>query len=64
MNKLHLIDDIIKEPTGGAHSNPNEMFATVKKIIVKELSILSKVSDDERIKNRIDKFCAMGVVRE
>ena len=58
------IDGIIKEPAGGAHSNPEEIFATVKKEINVQLGALLTVSDADRVNNRIDKFCSMGVVRK
>jgi acetyl-CoA carboxylase carboxyl transferase subunit alpha len=64
MNGLHLIDGIIKEPVGGAHSNPTEIFSTVKSEIIKHLGVLQGLSPDERVKRRIDKFCAMGVYKE
>ncbi len=64
MKKLHLIDGIIPEPVGGAHSNPNEMFAIVKGEILKHLTILSEMSPEERIKKRLDKFTSMGVYNE
>ncbi|MCW5920289.1 MAG: acetyl-CoA carboxylase carboxyltransferase subunit alpha [Bacteroidetes bacterium] len=62
MLSLKLIDGIIKEPAGGAHSNPEEIFATVKKEINMQLGGLLKVTATDRVNNRIDKFCAMGVV--
>ncbi len=64
MKKLHLIDGIIPEPVGGAHSNPNEMFAIVKGEILKHLTILSEMSPEDRIKKRLDKFTSMGVYNE
>lgn len=64
MQQHHLIDDVIQEPLGGAHTQPNEMFAIVKNILLKNLSDLKKLDAEERIKRRIDKFCAMGVVHE
>ena len=64
MLSLKLIDGIIKEPAGGAHRNPEEIFATVKKEINMQLGGLLKVTATDRVNNRIDKFCAMGVVRK
>ncbi|HRV51455.1 MAG: acetyl-CoA carboxylase carboxyltransferase subunit alpha [Bacteroidetes bacterium] len=64
MLKQKLIDGIIKEPPGGAHSNPEEIYQSVKKVIVTELGALQKVNATDRVKNRIDKFSAMGVVQE
>ncbi|HQP01310.1 MAG TPA: acetyl-CoA carboxylase carboxyltransferase subunit alpha [Bacteroidia bacterium] len=62
MLSLKLIDGIIKEPAGGAHRNPEEIFATVKKEINMQLGGLLKVTATDRVNDRIDKFCAMGVV--
>lgn len=59
-----LIDGIIKEPIGGAHANPTEMFDTVKREILQQLAILDKMDPLKRCDQRIDKFCAMGVVVE
>ncbi|HET6244047.1 MAG: acetyl-CoA carboxylase carboxyltransferase subunit alpha [Bacteroidetes bacterium] len=64
MKKNKLIDGIIKEPLGGAHTNQEEMFTTVKKEILKHLSSLNKMNAGERINKRIEKFCAMGVINE
>lgn len=59
-----LIDGIIKEPLGGAHQNPEEMAETVKTQILKDIKELKKEKTEKMIANRIDKFCAMGVVVE
>ena len=59
-----LIDGIIKEPVGGAHANREEVFATVKEEILKQLTVLDKLDVEERINQRIDKFCSMGVVED
>jgi acetyl-CoA carboxylase carboxyl transferase subunit alpha len=57
---LGIIDEIIDEPLGGAHSNPEEMAKILKKVLKKELLTLSKYSPEELIKDRIDKFSKMG----
>lgn len=64
MLKQQLIDGIINEPVGGAHGNPAEMFAIVKKEILSSLASLTKINPQDRVKNRIDKFSDMGVVQE
>lgn len=56
-----LIDDILKEPLGGAHSNPEEMCKILKKHIKKEIAELKKLSIDKLIENRINKYSNMGV---
>lgn len=59
-----LIDGVIKEPLGGAHQNPEEMAATLKQQILDDLKVLKKEKTEKMINNRIEKFCAMGVVNE
>jgi len=61
MKRLKLVDDVIKEPLSGAHRHQKEMFATVKKSIVKYLKELDAVEPEQRINDRIEKFCSMGV---
>ncbi len=60
----NLVDGIIKEPIGGAHSNPEEMFAIVKKEIKKHLTKLNKIDKEKLVDSRIEKFCAMGEIVE
>ena len=59
-----LIDGIIKEPLGGVHNNPQEMFAPVKTEILKHLATLKKQTPEARIDARIEKFSNMGVTHE
>jgi len=64
MMKLKLIDGVIKEPLGGAHTDEKTMAREVKKVILKNIRDLSKLSPQERIHQRIEKFGSMGVVIE
>ncbi len=64
MSELKLVDGIIKEPLGGAHSNPEKMFQIVKTEIKKNLSKLLELDPETRIEKRIEKFCSMGVYVE
>ncbi len=60
MLDLKLIDGIIKEPLGGAHNNPTEMFNNVKKVILEELKELAKIKTSKLSENRINKFSEFG----
>jgi acetyl-CoA carboxylase carboxyl transferase subunit alpha len=64
MLSLKLIDGIVKEPLGGAHTNLKWMSQEVKKVIMDNFKELNKLTPEDRISKRIDKFCAMGVVKE
>jgi acetyl-CoA carboxylase carboxyl transferase subunit alpha len=64
MYKNKLIDGIIKEPLGGAHHDPKAMADTIKNQIIGDLDTLRKRDIDQVVNDRIEKFCAMGVVVE
>ena len=64
MQDLKLVDGIVKEPLGGAHSNPEKMFQTIKSEIKKILPRLLEMDPRERVEKRIGKFCSMGVFHE
>jgi acetyl-CoA carboxylase carboxyl transferase subunit alpha len=59
-----LVDDIIPEPLGGAHRDLKLMATTIKNTIKEALKELDQLTPEKRIDQRIDKFCAMGVVVE
>lgn len=58
--KLKVIDDIIPEPTGGAHRFPEETMAAVKQTIVKHIDRLKRISTAKLVNKRYDKFAAIG----
>jgi acetyl-CoA carboxylase carboxyl transferase subunit alpha len=63
MTGFGLVDAIIKEPLGGAHTDMKWQAEEIKKTIIKTLELLSAMTPEERISKRIDKFCNMGVVQ-
>jgi acetyl-CoA carboxylase carboxyl transferase subunit alpha len=64
MLKLKIIDGIIKEPLGGAHTDHKWMADEVKKVILENVAELEKLSVEERIDQRIKKFSALGTVSD
>ncbi len=60
LRRLKIIDEIIKEPAGGAHRSPDEMIKTVGSEIVKTLKILAKIDPDALVKQRREKFLNIG----
>jgi acetyl-CoA carboxylase carboxyl transferase subunit alpha len=64
MHALKLVDGIINEPLGGAHTDVKWMANEIKRVILDTTKELSALSPEKRIDQRIDKFCAMGVVKE
>ena len=61
MYEFGLIDGIIREPLGGAHTAPEEMAKLLKRQIKKALSELMEMSPEDRIDARINKYASMGV---
>ena len=64
MKKMTLIDEIIKEPMGGAHSDREQMFQIVKKKIERTYEELAELPVKTLIKERMDKYSNMGVYQE
>ena len=61
MKKNNLIDKIISEPLGGAHSDREKIFNNVKIAILNSFKILSSKKIDQLVIDRMDKFTSMGV---
>lgn len=55
-----VIDEIIQEPEGGAHTDVDKMAQDIKNVIVKDLEDLKNKSIDEILDNRYNKFRMMG----
>src|SRR5581483_9700185 len=55
-----IIDRIVPEPLGGAHREPQEMFARVKEVLVEELEALQSLGEGA-LERRTEKFSRMGM---
>ena len=60
--QLGIIDEIVPEPLGGAHRDPQKIAATLKETLKKNLAELAQISKDKLLKLRYEKFRKMGVV--
>jgi acetyl-CoA carboxylase carboxyl transferase subunit alpha len=63
MNKLKLIDGIIKEPLGGAHTDREKTYKSVEMAIKKAYKELSQLSEKDLVAKRMDKYANMGVFK-
>lgn len=61
MKKLKLIDEIVREPAGGAHANRDKTFEILKNKIISHYGELQKLSPKELVKARMAKYEDMGV---
>jgi len=57
---LELVDEIVKEPLGGAHQDPDEAARMLDAAIARHLEALLAMPPDERLEARYRKFRAMG----
>jgi len=60
--ELGVIDGIVKEPLGGAHSDFDATAAALKEAIVEAFSELSELSAEQLVEERYQKFARMGSV--
>ena len=58
--ELQIIDEIIKEPIGGAHRDRNQMLQNIKIAITKNLESFNTMSADEIYLDRKNKFLRIG----
>ena len=63
MKKLKLIDEIVREPVGGAHANREKTFEIVRDKIAKHYEDLEKLSPKDLIAKRMEKYTGMGVYK-
>ncbi len=63
MKKQKLVDKIIEEPLGGAHSNREETFAIVREEILKAYKDVKNLSPADLVEKRMDKYSEMGVFK-
>jgi acetyl-CoA carboxylase carboxyl transferase subunit alpha len=64
MKGFGLVDEIVHEPLGGAHWDYTEAAELLKTAIVKELEVIKHIAPQDRINQRIDKYCKMGFWEE
>ena len=63
MKKVKIVDEIIKEPLGGAHTDRDTTFKTVSKAIVDAFEEFKNLSPKDLVNKRIDKYSQMGVFK-
>ena len=64
MKKLKLIDEIVREPSGGAHSDRAKMFEITKQKISAHFNELKNLSPKELVASRMEKYAQMGVFND
>jgi acetyl-CoA carboxylase carboxyl transferase subunit alpha len=58
--ELGIIDEIIPEPLGGAHHNPQVVYDRIKKFIAEQCQILKKIPKNILLEQRYQKYRNIG----
>lgn len=59
-HRFGVVDEVLPEPLGGAHRNPVEAAATLKRSIAAHLTALGKLTPDELLVQRYQKYRNLG----
>ena len=62
--QLKLIDEIVPEPPGGAHQNPDATGEALREALIRHLAELRRLRPDRLVRRRAEKYAAMGVYAE
>ena len=60
LKSLGLVDKVLREPTGGAHRNPNQMAKRLKAVLLNELDVLERLPVDELLQKRYERLRSYG----
>jgi acetyl-CoA carboxylase carboxyl transferase subunit alpha len=61
LDKLGLVDEVLKEPLGGAHRDPQEMADSLKAALIRHLEDVAQLSEDELLAQRYARLRGQGV---
>ena len=62
--RLRVIDEIVKEPVGGAHVDPDAAGEALREALIRHLTELRKVRPEKLVRRRAEKYAAMGAFTE
>ncbi len=58
--KLGVVDEVVEEPLGGAHRQPDVMVETMKSTLIRHLEELQAMDPDERLEARYERLRNLG----
>ena len=64
MKRMKLVDQIVKEPLGGAHKDPKKTYLAIEAAILKSFDELNAFSPKALVEQRMDKYAQMGVYKD
>ena len=60
LSAFGIVDEVVEEPTGGAHREPMETIRRVEETILRHLDEISDIDPDIRKQQRFEKYMAIG----
>lgn len=64
LERLGVIDEIIEEPIGGAHTDPEATAEALRESLIRNLAELRKLKPDKLVRRRAEKFGRIGAYSE
>lgn len=64
IHELGIVDQVVSEPVGGAHNDPDAAAANLKRELETQLAELKKMSPEERVEQRYQRFRNIGIVED
>jgi acetyl-CoA carboxylase carboxyl transferase subunit alpha len=62
--RLKLIDEIVREPVGGAHVDPDSAGEALREALIQHITELRKFRPEKLVRRRAEKYAAMGAFNE
>lgn len=62
--RLQLIDEVIPEPEGGAHQDPETAGESLREALIRHVAELRKLRPERLVRRRAEKYAAMGTFAE
>jgi acetyl-CoA carboxylase carboxyl transferase subunit alpha len=62
--RLKVIDEIVKEPVGGAHIDPDATGEALREALIRHVTELRKIRPEKLVRRRAEKYAAMGAYTE
>ena len=64
LQRFKLVDEVIQEPLGGAHLDPDATGEALREALIRHVNELRKIRPEKLVRRRADKFGAMGAYSE
>jgi len=64
LNKFGLVDEVLREPLGGAHRSPEEAAEVIRNALIKALDELDSIPADQLLENRQKRLAGFGAFKE